>query len=88
MRHHSSIQLLGRPLIPLLALLTACSSPLNDAKEKYKIVKRTGDEEEICKKGKELTEAYLNAKKEDEYNRQKVESAIECQSAELDRQGS
>ena len=67
--------------------LAGCADPVGDAKDRYEIVKRTGDKAEICRKGRELAEVYLQMKNEEEYQRQKLFSDIECQSAELDRRG-
>ena len=71
-------------LLPGL-ILGGCSNPVKDAKDRYEIVQRTGDKQEICAKSRELAEAYLNNKNEEDYKSQKLTAAIECQSADLER---
>jgi predicted small metal-binding protein len=66
------------------AVVFGCSSPVSNAKDKYEIVKRTGDKREICRKSRELAEALLAAKEEEEYRIQKLQSQIDCAAADLE----
>ena len=75
-------------LLMFALVLGGCSDPVKDAKDRYEIVQRTGDKQEICIKSRELAEMYLKQKDEEEYKNQKMAAAIECQSADLERRGS
>jgi hypothetical protein len=68
-------------LIGLGVLSIACSNsvnPVEDAKTKYEIVKKSGDKLETCERSRNLAELYLANTMEKEYLAQKAALDEEC----------
>jgi hypothetical protein len=67
-------------------LIAGCTSATDQAEREYAIVNKSGDASEVCRKGRDVAEAYLQAGDADRYNARKVEVSIDCQGRTLDEQ--
>lgn len=68
-----------------ISLLAACTNAGAEEEEKYKMVERqnasysdTYRYRELCKQGRIVASAYLDAKNEEKYKDWKLKSDIEC----------
>lgn len=72
-------------IIPLGMILTGCSDPVADAKQRLEIVEKSGGSlAEICKAQQAVADAQLQAKNEADYPLAKITANLACNRAKLD----
>lgn len=78
------------PALILASTITlgGCTNEAESARERYEIVERNGTRGELCKAAKEVADAYLRQKNENEYKLWQSTAGIQCQLAQFDGAGS
>lgn len=72
--------------LPAVMLLASCSSPAERQVRQYEMMERIGaTDEELCRKGKLVADAYLEAEQELEYRQWSVTASLRCNAVMIDR---
>jgi hypothetical protein len=72
-------------ILPAVAALFACSDQAAEAERKYKMAERAGeDSSELCRRAREVAEAFLEDHKEREYQLWEIKADLKCNAARID----